>query len=853
MPSPARRALVLLTAAITMALAAGAPAMAASEVPVTVRVTLGANDPVAGATVVARDALTGQVVSNSARSGHLGVATLLVSSPPGRRVTIWAEGGRSRVGAPDILRATVRPERVGTEFAYVNPVSTVISHYAASHPRMPLAAVATRVAKGLRMPDPSIDHPSHNASYTAVWFSGRRFHEIARDRGGEHAHAVRIAANITARRRVSPLRGTRGESRLPGPPRGGARENAAPPPPDPPTPPVEEIAEEAAEEGESMLVTGGKWLAGQAISWAWDTYGPQLGLKYSVELDIAKLRKEMIDQFQGIHNQINQLQAGIAQTLASQKRVEDALAKMRSDAALARYSVEYDRLQAAVATLSTLSARTAQYYTDHTDPAPPDSPEGKAAAQGVATLRNNLAQLIKDDPCPDIDALVGVIPPSATGGTSLCMGINRQGLVQIAQGDAANNQFVSAADQFHVIDATGLRWLAIGWQDVAMHVLAWKSAADAATPVLTSEVIDATGKHLTDGLAAVAADRTGAYFGVRIPRSHVVGVSGLTGTVYGIGAFSGTGGAFTAAPPVAGEGEVLVGQGDYARVGTVASAMRPALAAAAYCEFLRPAASASSELTAAWNGCRLKTTPTTVVGPPRPWRIADSKMPDPIRRVDLPDLQVALASGCSDFTLETGFTGTTPTDGPDNKPWAARAALRGHRCDVFSTADASTGANCVITDGDRGPSAGVVMMLPGPTSNPMPNATDVGLTKQAFIAAGPAQDWWGKGSAFPNLCPTNYGPSSWYKQSDLFLAAGKPFPDGVWGRMLHRWQSHNRIAWDAPGPAGGCKADHIQQCINALIGGPNWTVGDKTSGAYVVGALYQRGYTPNTYIPGTGP
>jgi hypothetical protein len=54
-------------------------------------------------------------------------------------------------------------------------------------------------------------------------------------------------------------------------------------------------------------------------------------------------------------------------------------------------------------------------------------------------------------------------------------------------------------------------------------------------------------------------------------------------------------------------------------------------------------------------------------------------------------------------------------------------------------------------------------------------------------------------------------------------------------------------------PANGCSATRIHQCITTLIGGPNWTPGNEKSGAYVVGALFQRGYTPNTYIPGTGP
>ncbi len=706
------------------------------------------------------------------------------------------------------------------------------------------------------MPDPSIDDPARNASYSAVWFSGKRFHRIARDRGGAHAHSARIAANIAARGRVSPLRGTRGESRLPGPPRTGSRQNDAPSS-------AGGIAEEVADEGESLLVTGGKWLAGQAISWAWDTYGPQLGLKYSVELDIANLRKQMLDQFEGIHDQISQLQAGISQTIASQKRVEDALAKMRSDAALARYSVEHDRLQAAIATLSTLSARTAQYYAENTDPAPPDSPEGKAAAQGLATLKNNLAQLIKDDNCPDIDALVGAIPASATGGTSLCMGINRQGLVQIAQGDAANNQFVSAADQIHKIDATGLRWLAIGWQDVALHVMAWKAAADDGAPVLTPDVIDATGKHLTDGLAAVAADRTGAYFGVRIPRSHVVGVTGFTGTVYGIGPISHVKDTeYAIAAPFVGARETSVGDGEFTRSSSVDPAAGSAINAAAYCEFLRPAIGASKDVAAAWNACLAAKTPTTALGPigwPNPNKPGTRYA---ARDVPLPNFQVALSTGCRTFTLMSGTTGTPPNLGAPPPSagrflvWNPLAQVKGLSCDVFDATTAKTGINCALTDGATGPGSGIAMM----TFTHPDGYLSFNVTKQWVIPAGPAQDWWGVGSAFPNICPSNLGPWKWYKQSDLFMKTEKPDKDAAFVLAVQAGGTLTPNAWPFP---NGCASDRVQNCVEALTSAPvsgitmggdkNWTVGDPDSGGYVVGALYQRGYRPNTYIPGTGP
>jgi hypothetical protein len=90
------------------------------------------------------------------------------------------------------------------------------------------------------------------------------------------------------------------------------------------------------------------------------------------------------------------------------------------------------------------------------------------------------------------------------------------------------------------------------------------------------------------------------------------------------------------------------------------------------------------------------------------------------------------------------------------------------------------------------------------------------------------------------------------------VTPGPPRAGGAFARLAHtsyipKPKEGTGFIYDRYVPEKGCSAIRIHSCITTLIGGPNWTPGHEKSGAYVVGALFQRGYTSNTYVPGTGP
>ncbi|MDA3005383.1 MAG: hypothetical protein O3B97_01825, partial [Actinomycetota bacterium] len=87
---------MLVTILLALGMAGTARAGFASAQDVVANVTAGANDPVSGATVVARDDRTGRVVSNATTTGNLGYTVIRLR--PGastRRITVTATGGTS--------------------------------------------------------------------------------------------------------------------------------------------------------------------------------------------------------------------------------------------------------------------------------------------------------------------------------------------------------------------------------------------------------------------------------------------------------------------------------------------------------------------------------------------------------------------------------------------------------------------------------------------------------------------------------------------------------------------------------------------------------------------------------------
>ena len=83
--------LAAVTLAILVPSLATAEPIAATDV--VVNVTAGANDPVSGATVVARDDRTGRVVSSTTTTGDLGYTVIrLRPGASAQRITITATG-----------------------------------------------------------------------------------------------------------------------------------------------------------------------------------------------------------------------------------------------------------------------------------------------------------------------------------------------------------------------------------------------------------------------------------------------------------------------------------------------------------------------------------------------------------------------------------------------------------------------------------------------------------------------------------------------------------------------------------------------------------------------------------------
>ena len=143
--------LAAVTLAVLVPSLATAEPIAATDV--VVNVTAGANDPVQGATVVARDDRTGTIMSSATTTGDLGYA--VVRLRPGastERMTITATGGRSQVvgslSGADVMSATAQRGAIAAEIEVnVNPGSTVLAEYLDVRPGVSIAAAERTVAR----------------------------------------------------------------------------------------------------------------------------------------------------------------------------------------------------------------------------------------------------------------------------------------------------------------------------------------------------------------------------------------------------------------------------------------------------------------------------------------------------------------------------------------------------------------------------------------------------------------------------------------------------------------------------------------------------------------------------------
>ena len=143
--------LAAVTLAILVPSLATAEPIAATDV--VVNVTAGANDPVSGATVVARDDRTGRVVSSTTTTGDLGYTVIrLRPGASAQRITITATGGRSQVvgglSGADVMSATAQRGGIAAEIEVnVNPGSTVLAEYLDVRPGVSIAAAERTVAR----------------------------------------------------------------------------------------------------------------------------------------------------------------------------------------------------------------------------------------------------------------------------------------------------------------------------------------------------------------------------------------------------------------------------------------------------------------------------------------------------------------------------------------------------------------------------------------------------------------------------------------------------------------------------------------------------------------------------------
>lgn len=500
---------------------------------VVVNVTAGANDPVSGAAVVARDDRTGRVVSNTTTTGDLGYTVIrLRPGAPTQRITITATGGRSqavgRLSTADVMSATAPRSAIAAAIEQnVNPGSTVLAEYLDQRPRASLATAERAVARRLRLPLAGDVDVAEAARFSRLRFSGEAFISAAHQRGGVEAYAAWAAKRIDAGAAVRPFTAPRPADDLP---LRGA------------TAPTASGAELRGEHdaGVGVLLTLVKPLIELGAKKAYCAMGltdlcpPGAGAAPAAGLSEAE-KRQLRDIERGISNLATQMTTA-QQALAA---IDVQVAALGGQVAALNYVAEMNAVQDVIGSTRAAAGLRA---------------EGRAVPSDLRqALTNSLVRRYEiNSGCPNFAALVGTLPTAAimdgpdlrypsAACTNLAQGIGaKAGLMQFAQRRVASAySVVTAGTTQAAVDSAGEFWLG----EFAKNVFASNAASvyalrDGGNSTRSAEVVEATGQLFNDAIGLIEIDATGMYFGARIPSDQVLKMGPSSGTIYGIGHYT---------------------------------------------------------------------------------------------------------------------------------------------------------------------------------------------------------------------------------------------------------------------------------------------------------------------------
>jgi len=505
--------LVSVTLAVLVPSLATAEPIAATDV--VVNVTLGANDPVSGATVVARDDLTGRVVSKTTTTGSLGYAVVrMLQMQSNRRITITATGGTSgAVGrlsrTDDALEATV--QRADADAAIevnVNPATTIQAAYLDLRPGATLEDSEKTVTRRLGLtPDIPLDEAGR---YSRVKFSGEAFAKEAEDRGGIDAYADWAASRIAAGTALP-------KYAAPGPSDDLPLRQGAPAK-------QENIAGSLLSSALAPLVELGGRLLFCEIGIA--------ALCPNQESPPVRLPPEVLAQFTRIEQGINNLQVQLTTVRQDLNRLEAGLIALTAQVQALNYQAEMNAVDDVLRATATAAGLRAQGR-----PLPDTT---RRALENALRRRQGIS-----NGCPNFLALIGQLPGAVVSRhpNAACtregFGVPAGGLMQHAQRATAARLVAVAAGQTQSrVDAAGEYWLG----ELARNVFSVNASSTFAiregTSTRDAATTAATGTMLRDVVRAIDADATGTYFGARIPTNQVLSVAPADGsTLYGLGTY----------------------------------------------------------------------------------------------------------------------------------------------------------------------------------------------------------------------------------------------------------------------------------------------------------------------------
>jgi hypothetical protein len=492
---------------------------------VVVNVTAGANDPVRGATVVARDDRTGKIMSSATTTGDLGYTVIRLrpgASP--QRITISATGGTSgAVGklsrTDDALAATV--QRADADAAIevnVNPATTIQAAYLDLRPGATLANSEKTVARRLGLtPDIPLDEAGR---YSRVKFSGEAFAREAENRGGIDAYADWAASRIAAGTALPKYAAPDPRDDLPLRGLAPRRQNAI----------------GAKDVVWSFLVKPLLEFGGKLLLCELGVTG--LCLNTEAPPVQAQLPPELKQQLAGIEQGISNLNTQMTTIQLTLSGISGLVNTINGQVSTLRYSSERNAVDAVLD-----ATQAAAAFRVQGEPVP---------AQIQQILRNALVRLHGiNGGCPDWPALVGQLPPSVLKDDkgqprypgAACareQGVGAEtGLMQFAQRTlAARAAFVAAGPTQDRVDTAGEFWVGEFARDIFATNAAAADALQAGTSALTPTAVQAASEMFEDVITAIDADASGNYFGARIPHNQVVAMGATTeGTIFGIGHF----------------------------------------------------------------------------------------------------------------------------------------------------------------------------------------------------------------------------------------------------------------------------------------------------------------------------